>query len=185
MAPRLALTSSVVLFLACGGASPLGGGFTSGAVSTTCTSGQRWTAGTSESELMNPGYACRSCHLGQNFQNQNPGGQAEPGKAYFFMGTVFPGAHEEDLCAAADVPADAVVEILDTNDVVQLTLAVNAAGNFRSKSTSATVPVPYKARVKAGGKVNAMAGAQTSGDCNSCHTATGTGGAPGRIFFPQ
>jgi hypothetical protein len=59
--------------------------------------------------------------------------------------------------------------------------------NFRVAvlSTTATFPVPYTARVKANGKVNAMAAAQTNGDCNSCHTAAGAEGAPGRVLFPQ
>lgn len=170
-----------VLLTSCGPAG-LGSQFSPSA---DCASGQRWSGGTSESELMNPGYACRSCHLGQNFQGQNPSGAQEPGKAWFFMGTAYATPHEADLCAAAGVPADAVVEILDTNDVVQLTLSVNAAGNFVSKSTSAGVPVPYKARVRAGGKVNAMASPQMSGDCNSCHTQAGAEGAPGRVQFPQ
>jgi hypothetical protein len=170
--------------MACGGVSPLGGDYSSFGATDACMSGQHWTAGNSESELMNPGLACRSCHLGQNFQNQNPGGQAEPRKAYFFMGTAYPAPHQEDLCAST-VPSDAVIEILDTTDVVKLTLPVNAAGNFRSMSTMAGVPVPYKARVRANGKVNTMGAAQSDGDCNTCHTALGASGAPGRIFFPQ
>lgn len=170
-----------VVLAGCGGA--LGPGFGS---SNTCASGQSWKGGTSESELMNPGFACRACHLGQNFQGQNPGGGGgEPGKAYFFMGTAFSTPHEPDLCAAADVPADAVVEILDGTDTVKLSLPINAAGNFRSRSTTAGFPLPYKARVVAGGKTVAMASAQMEGDCNTCHTAAGTGGAPGRILLPQ
>ena len=51
--------------------------------------------------------------------------------------------------------------------------------------SAAGVPVPYKARVKAGGKMSAMASAQTTGDCNSCHTTTGAEGAPGRVLIPQ
>ena len=185
MRTRLAALALSVSLLGCGGTSPVGPGFSAGASTDACPSGDRWTSGNSESELMHPGLACRSCHLGNNFMGQNPGGKAEPGEASFFMGTVFTSPHEEDLCAPAAVPTDAVVEILDTNDVVQLTLGINSAGNFRSKSTLATVPVPYKARVRAGGKVNAMAGAQGDGDCNTCHTVAGTGGAPGRVFFPQ
>lgn len=169
---------------ACGGTSPVGPQYTSGATSETCPSGERWTGGNNESELMNPGLACRSCHLGENFMGQNPSGKAEAKKAFFFMGTVFDLPRGEDLCAPKAVPSDAVVEILDTNDVVQLTLSVNAAGNFHSTSTMATVPVPYKARVKANGKVNTMAGAQSNGDCNTCHTAAGLNGAPGRVYFP-
>lgn len=151
----------------------------------TCASGRAWKGGTTESEQMNPGFACRACHLGQNFQGQNPNGRPEPDTAYFFMGTAYSAPHEADLCAAASVPADAVVEILDTNDVVQLTLPINAAGNFASQSTTAAFPMPYKARVKANGKVNVMASAQSNGDCNTCHTAAGAEGAPGRVLFPQ
>ena len=101
------------------------------------------------------------------------------------MGTAYSAPQQADLCAAATVPSDAVVEILDASDVVQLTMKVNAAGNFRSPSTAAGLPMPYKARVRAGGKTNVMGGAQTNGDCNSCHTAAGAEGAPGRILFPQ
>ena len=181
-----ALASVFVLFSsACGGTSPLGRGFVSGTPSATCASGQTWSGGTSESELMNPGFACRSCHLGQNFQGQNPSGRGEAGKAYFFMGTVYSAPHEADLCAADTVPGDAVVEILDADGGVQVTMTVNSAGNFRSRSATAGLPMPYKARVRAGGKTNAMGASQTDGDCNVCHTAAGTGGAPGRILFPQ
>lgn len=175
----------LLLLTACGGGvSPLGNGFSNSGATDNCTSGQLWTGGTSESELMNPGYACRSCHLGSNFQNQNPSGNSERGKAYFFMGTAYGEVRQADLCAAAGVPADAVVEILDMNDVVQATLTINAAGNFRSTKTTAGFTLPYKARVKANGKTNAMASSQMDGDCNTCHTATGLNAAPGRIFFP-
>lgn len=176
----------IILFVGCGGTpASLGRGYSAGTTTETCTSGQTWTGGTNESEVMNPGFACRSCHLGNNFQNQNPGGVAEKGKAYFFMGTAYGSVKQADLCAAADVPSGAVVEILDMNDAVQATLTINAAGNFYSKSTSAGFTLPYKARVKANGKTNAMGSAQMDGDCNTCHTATGLNGAPGRVFFPQ
>ncbi len=133
---------------------------------------------------MNPGLACRSCHLGENFRNQNPSRVSERSKAFFFMGTVFPSVREADLCAAT-VPTDTVVEILDAQDLVQFSLVVNAAGNFRSRSTAPGFTLPYKARVKSGGKVNAMASPQMDGDCNACHTVNGLNGAPGRVFFPQ
>lgn len=179
--PRLLVFALFVLG-ACGGSTPLGRGFSATPVTETCASGQRWTGGTSESELMNPGFACRSCHLGENFQNQNPTGTSERGKAYFFMGTVFPSVREADLCAAT-VPTDTIVEILDMQDAVQLSLTVNAAGNFRSRSTSAGLTLPYKARVKSGSKVNVMGSAQMDGDCNACHTVSGLNGAPGRVFL--
>lgn len=175
----------VLVQLGCGGTNGLGAGYSSTAATDTCASGAKWTAGTQESEFMNPGYACRSCHLGQNFQGQNPTGQSESRKAYFFMGTVYSAPHQEDLCAAANVPADAQVEILDMDGGVQVTMKVNEVGNFRSTSTQPGFTLPYRAQVRANGKVNVMGGAQMTGDCNTCHTAAGLEGAPGRIFYPQ
>jgi hypothetical protein len=175
----------LLLLFSCGQSSSLGEGYVSETPTDTCASGQRWTAGTSESELMNPGFACRSCHLGQNFQGQNPSGVREPDKAFFFMGTAYGAPHEADLCAADAVPSDAVVEILDADGGVQVTMQINAAGNFRSRSTSAGVTMPYRARVRASGKTNVMSTPQTEGDCNTCHTAAGANGAPGRILIPQ
>lgn len=179
------LCGTLLTLAACGSAAGGLSGYGAADTSLTCASGLVWTRGTSESALMNPGYACRSCHLGNNFNGQNPGNAREPEKAYFFMGTAYSTQKEADLCAADAVPQGAVVEILDTNDVVQLTLSINEVGNFYSSSTTAKVPVPFKARVRANGKVNAMAASQTDGDCNSCHTAGGLNGAPGRITWPQ
>jgi hypothetical protein len=43
---------------------------------------------------------------------------------------------------------------------------------------------PYKAKVTYMGRERAMVAAQTSGDCNSCHTQNGANSAPGRILLP-
>ena len=52
---------------------------------TVCTSGSKWPAGSNaEDPDMNPGLACRACHL-----------QREPQKAYYFAGTVYPTLHEQ------------------------------------------------------------------------------------------
>lgn len=169
---------------ACGGGSSLFG-YAAAPPGATCASGEVWVQGNAESATMNPGYACRSCHSGQNFNGQNPFASRESGRAYFFMGTAYSSLHETDLCAANQVPSDAVVEILDANDVVQLTLPVNSVGNFYSNSTQAQVSLPYRAQVRANGKVQAMGQAQTVGDCNTCHTNVGLNGAPGRIVWPQ
>ena len=62
-----------------------------------------------------------------------------------------------------------------------------SVGNFFYRGALAT---PYTAQVMAGSAVRVMAHAQTSGDCNGCHTATGTSNAsgtdpaPGRIMAP-
>ncbi len=147
-------------------------GGTGGPYPTTCASGSYWTGGDSESPRMNPGLACVACHQ-----------MREPGKAWYFMGTVYPAFHEKDLCNAAP-PGGGVVEIYDANGNLALTLTPNSAGNFYSSSLSANLALPYTARVVANGMVRAMVGPQTSGDCNTCHTEQGASGAPGRITWP-
>jgi hypothetical protein len=62
------------------------------------------------------------------------------------------------------------------------TLNANAAGNFYIEK--GTLSTPYTAKVVSGSKTRAMSAAQTVGDCNTCHTAAGANGAPGRILMP-
>lgn len=146
----------------------------------------KWMLGISGSEQMNPGYACRSCHLGQNFEGQNPTLVSNPQYAMFFMGTAYPNFNEPNLCFAKDVPDGGVIEILGPGNMVVLTLPIDpASGNFRSTSVDATVPLPYGARIRANGKTRQMSARQMNGDCNSCHTEQGNQGAPGRIVFPE
>lgn len=180
---RLVVLSSVVavLSVACGGA-PAGNGFVTAPSGAACASGLVYQ-GTAESPQMSPGLACKSCHAGQNFNGQNPSGLSSQENVKFFMGTAYASSHEVDGCKSDAVPADAVVEILDSNDTVQLTLPVNAAGNFYSSKSTAGFTLPYKARIVANGKTLAMATPQMEGDCNTCHTATGMNGAPGRIIW--
>lgn len=136
----------------------------------TCSSGTHWTGGDDGSRDMNPGEPCVSCHL-----------RRERERAYFFMGTVHGGLHEEDLCNGAP-SSETTVEIIDANGNVALTLTPRPrSGNFYSNSTRAQIALPYTARVRSGDTVREMVTPQTSGDCNSCHTADGSGGAPGRI----
>jgi hypothetical protein len=131
-----------------------------------CTSGIVWTGGNSESEAMNPGMACIQCHA------------ADDGPRLSIAGTLYPTAHEPDLCNGADGDARVVITGADGRE---LTLSPNAAGNFL---TEAMVAVPYQAKVIYMGRERVMALKQTSGDCNSCHTEAGIGGAPGRIMLP-
>lgn len=140
---------------------------------TVCTSGSKWTGGNEESPDMNPGLACRSCHL-----------RDEPEKAYFFMGTAYPTLHEQDRCFSS-APLGTRVEILDAAGAVRVTMQVRSLGNFYSRSTSAGFPMPYTARiVSPAGSTLAMTTPQTNGDCNSCHTEQGAGDAVGRILIP-
>jgi hypothetical protein len=146
-----------------------------GPVPTTCASGSRWTLGTEESPDMKPGSACVTCHKVQEAQ-----------KAWFFMGTVYPSAHEQDSCNPRP-PTGLVVEILDASGAVALSLPVRAtSGNFMSSSRAANLTLPYTARVKnAQGQTLTMQTPQESGDCNLCHTEQGANGAAGRIVWPQ
>lgn len=134
-------------------------------------------------ETMAPGWACLSCHLGQDFMGQNPGGGLSQGEIRNqFMGTVFAAPHEKDLCMPA-LPMTGTVEILDSAGTVRATLPFGASGNFRGDAVGA-MPSPYRARVVTANGTRAMGTEQTSGDCNTCHTVSGRELAPGRIYLP-
>jgi hypothetical protein len=132
-----------------------------------CTSGQFWTEGSGET--MRPGEACIACHE-----------REDRGPVLTFAGTVYARGHEPDDCLGV-LPADGiVVEITDaTNQVFKL--STNTAGNFLR---SASVVLPYTARVLSTQGERRMLTPQTNGDCNSCHTSAGSNGAPGRIAIP-
>jgi hypothetical protein len=135
-----------------------------------CTSMQTWTGGNRESPLMRPGGACISCH------------QAEgEGPLFAVSGTVFPSAHEPDDCNGIASALGAQVVVTEANGTVH-TLAANNAGNFYLEARA--FAYPYQAKVVFAGKERVMVEAQTSGDCNDCHTQDGREKAPGRIFLP-
>jgi hypothetical protein len=140
---------------------------------TTCASGKTWDPNAVSTAQMNPGLACRGCHKTQASEFN-----------YFFMGTVFPAFHENDLCMSPPPPG-ARVEILDAMGNVTMTLTPNAAGNFMSSAVVAGAPVPYAARLVANGLTRSMNGLQSDGDCNKCHTEQGAEGAPGRLVWPR
>jgi len=117
---------------------------------------------------MNPGMACIKCHAG----GEGPG--------FSIAGTLYPTIHEPDRCNGADAGGGAQV-IITGADGQTLALSPNTAGNFYSKTS---VAKPYRAKVVTAAGQREMAAAQTSGDCNSCHTEAGTNGAPGRIMLP-
>ena len=129
-----------------------------------CTSNKFWTSGNSGN--LAPGQACQACH------------QKQGGPAFTIAGTVYPTAHEPVNCNGAPGPMQVVVT--DKNAKV-VTINVNSVGNFSSNSTLAA---PFTVKVVNGVKTRPMAGALTSGDCNSCHTQNGANGAPGRILAP-
>jgi len=131
-----------------------------------CTSNKMWSGGNSGSSSMNPGLACINCHS----SNGAP--------RFTISGTVYPTGHEPDRCNGFSGAAQIVITGADGKST---TLTPNTAGNFYS---TATIAKPFQAKVVYQGRERAMGGAQTSGDCNSCHTQSGTMSAPGRIVLP-
>ncbi len=124
-----------------------------------CTSNKTWKTGTGST--MRPGDNCKRCH-----------------SSFSIAGTVYPTAHEPTNCLG--IPAGATVVVTDAaNKTVNLT--VNSAGNFYYGST---LKAPFTVSVTSGSKTRAMTAKAPSGDCNSCHTQSGTQNAPGRIMAP-
>lgn len=159
-----------------GGASGSGGGGSAGGPPSmdplfampTCTSMTAWSRGNQGSASMNPGMACISCH------------SSGEGPRFTVAGTVYPTGHEPDRCNSLVGTAGARIVIIGA-DGKMLTLTPNAAGNF---SSNAALKTPYQAKVTYQGRERLMVSMQTSGDCNSCHTQTGSNLAPGRITVP-
>jgi hypothetical protein len=135
-----------------------------------CTSKSMWTRGNSGSHSMDPGQACIACH-------SMTGGEAP---LFALGGTVYPTAHEPDNCNGGAVAAMARVEITGADKKV-VTLTPDASGNF---SYQGALAKPYTAKVTYMGRERAMIAAQSSGDCNACHTQAGAMMAPGRIMLP-
>jgi hypothetical protein len=136
-----------------------------------CTSHSTWTGGNEGSASMNPGLACIGCH-------GSTGGEAP---SFTIAGTLFPTAHEPDLCNGVNGgTSGARVEIIGASGQTT-TLTPNAAGNF---SYAGAIALPFQAKVVYMGRERVMTAKQTVGDCNSCHTQSGTSGAPGRIILP-
>ncbi|MBK7857362.1 MAG: hypothetical protein IPJ65_01810 [Archangiaceae bacterium] len=137
---------------------------------TTCPSGKQWVGGDAESSSMHPGVACITCH------------DRGEGPRFAAAGTVFTSFDAKDDCGGAST--DGLTVILTDANGAEISLPVNAMGNFFLERR--TLATPFSARVVDGaGKSRAMAARQTDGDCNACHSATGTQGAPGRIVAPE
>ncbi len=137
----------------------------------TCTSNRNWTGGNRESPLMHPGGTCIDCH------------SSDEGPTFQLAGTLFPTAHEPVDCNGVDGTTNgAQVVVVDANGQT-ITMDVNSAGNFFYESRQ-PIALPYQAKVVSNGKERIMVASQESGDCNTCHTESGTNDAPGRIMLP-
>jgi mono/diheme cytochrome c family protein len=160
-----------------------------------CTSNSFWTQGNTGSPLMNPGLSCLGCHTGGGGDdsgggNSGPGGGGDDngggggddsgggGEAplYTIAGTLYPSAHEPDLCNGSDGEMNgARVVIVDAANQT-ITLTPNAAGNF---FYAGAVSFPFHAKVTFQGRERIMTAAQSNGSCNGCHTQAGANGATG------
>lgn len=130
-------------------------------------SGLKWIGGNAESPLMYPGRDCIACHS----KGEGPG--------FISAGTVYAGIDEKNDDFGVE---GATVRLTDARGAV-ITMATNIAGNFML-SRRTTLAMPYTAKVLFGNSENAMSTPQSNGNCMSCHGATGSGGAPGRIVAP-
>jgi hypothetical protein len=166
-----------------GGAGGSGGGGSSGAGGSgaggaggsdpfgsapTCTSGAYWQGGEG-SAVMNPGLACIGCHDG--------GGEAP---RFTIAGTVYPTAHEYDRCNGVNGANGTQVIVTDSGGHT-ITLTPNSVGNFYY---TGAITTPVHAKVTYMGRERVMSAAQTTGNCNNCHTQNGANSAPGRILLP-
>ncbi|MCA9603661.1 MAG: hypothetical protein R3A78_03840 [Polyangiales bacterium] len=133
-----------------------------------CSSAQSWTGGNQGSQNMNPGQACIACHKSIGFA-----------PTFAAAGTVYPTAHEPNNCFGI-ASQGATVTIKDATGATQ-SATVNQAGNFYFWQPFTP---PYTATVTFMGRTRQMLTPQQSGDCNSCHTQSGTSGAPGRVLLP-
>jgi hypothetical protein len=146
-----------------------GGGTSADDPPAVCSTNKTWSNGNHGSPLMHPGGECISCH------SQGEGPQ------YTIAGTVMAATDDDTNC---DGLSGVTVEITDKTGQ-KLSLTTNAAGNFFSGGHGGTsLTFPVTAKVISGGKERAMTTPQNSGDCNTCHGAVGSSGAPGRLIVP-
>jgi hypothetical protein len=123
-----------------------------------CTSMTDWTGG--NGATMQPGTSCITCHTN-----------------YTIAGTVYPTLHEPMNCYGKS----GVQVVITPASGAALTLTTNTAGNFYS---TMKIAMPFSAKLVVNGVERPMMAAQTTGECNSCHTPNGANLAPGRIMMP-
>lgn len=175
MSGRGGLAALLLCLLGCDAGATYLGGDGPFMVPPRCTSGATRDLNESEGPEMAPGRACNTCHADENAAS----GEGDA-PIFAFAGTVFPTAHEPDDCIGSD-SAGALVVVTDSAGQT-FTAAVNRSGNFLLEQD--LFVRPYRAKLIFQGREREMTSAQSSGDCNSCHTATGANGAPGRIVLP-
>ena len=146
-------------------------GCASSTADSSCAStGTKWTGGNSASSVMNPGMDCIACHTNGH------------GPRFAVAGTVYSSLTDADTCDGL-YQVSVELKAVDTGETV--TATSNSAGNFSLTSNQMfKAGTKFTARVITPNGARAMVTQQTNGACNSCHTATGLNGAPGRIVTP-
>jgi cytochrome c553 len=169
-AKKIVFLGVLFLFLVLGMAWAQEGGAPNGTkVSTsTCLSGVKWTAGDQESPEMHPGRSCIDCHA------------KGEGPKFIVAGTVYQQLTEPDDCYGVE---GVVVQLTDSKGML-FKMTSNKAGNFYLRARGTTIAFPFTAKVIFKGKENEMGTPQSTGNCASCHTATGANDAPGRVIIP-
>lgn len=158
----------------CGGTDPDGGpvpgdgGASPYNTPLTCSSNAYWKGG--DGLTMRPGDTCINCHVTQKKCTKSA-------CKFTIAGTVYPTAHEYINCSGV---TGSTVVVTDANNKT-VSLAANSVGTFTS---TAALVAPFTVKVTNGSKTRAMVGKAPSGDCNSCHSASGAQNAPGRIMAP-
>lgn len=140
-----------------------------------CTSGELWNRNRQEGPEHLPGSACNRCHHEENAASGH--GEAP---IFNFAGTVYPTAHEPELCIARGAEGGEVIVVYESGHVV--IEPINATGNFMHHAEAGTGA--YLAKVVWNGRERQKRNPQTDGDCNTCHSAQGHEGSPGRIVLP-
>lgn len=137
-----------------------------------CSSNKTWGSD-QQGTQMNPGRACITCHERES----------DDGVIVRVGGTVYPTLREPDLCYGIDGDATPTTVVITDAAGKVFTMPVGPTGNFSLRGSTA-VQMPFRAKVVRNGIERQMNKAQSTGDCNSCHTETGANGAPGRILLP-
>jgi hypothetical protein len=160
------------LLLTASGLAACSGGGNANDPPAVCSTNETWTRGDHGSSLMHPGGECISCHVDQG-----------EGPQFAIAGTVMGATNDDTNCNGV---SGISVEITDKNGQKTI-LTTNAAGNFHTDEDGKGVNIafPVTAKVIANGKERAMTTPQSSGDCNTCHGAVGSSGAPGRLVVPE
>lgn len=143
------------------------------AAGASCSTQQWWQHADDEEAAisMHPGRACIDCHSSSGDSNA---------PRFTWAGTVMNDLRDEDDCRG--VPG-VQVDILDANDDVIRSATTSLGGNFGIVFAGGLEA--FRVRLTYEGRTREMLGHQSStGDCMSCHTATGANGAPGRIVVP-